>query len=88
VNGRPTNTCELCSLPAPWLVWETYGRFCRPCAVRLRCARHLPDHELRFLEFAAQQIASGRCRFGEFTAIRRLWLVRNPHLPPPALPRP
>lgn len=80
-------TCELCRLPAPWLVWEPYGRFCRPCAVRLRCARHLPDHEMRFLEFAAQQIAAGRCRAGEYTAIRRLWLIHNPHLPAPALTR-
>lgn len=80
-------TCELCGAAPPWLVWEPYGRFCRPCATRLRCARHLPDHELRFIEFAAREAAAGRHRLaGNFTALRRAFVAQNLHLPAPTRP--
>ena len=61
----------------------------RQPAHRLRCAHRLPDAELRFLEFAAREAASGRHRLpGNFTALRRAFVAQNPHLPAPTLPRP
>lgn len=84
-----TLSCDLCGAEPPWLVWEPRGRFCRVCAVRLRAARHLPGAELRFLEFASREAASGRHRLqGNFTALRRAFVAQNPHLPAPTRPPP